>query len=874
MPQTERIAGLAVSEERSDPSIGKVALRSTADPRLTAVRSANPHDDLSECGEMDSALFDLFEQITSWLQSGQAVDEEQLAAEHPAWAREIRTLLPTLRGMAHAGIPARGGPAPSLSDDFDAEGRRVVGDFRIVREIGRGGMGIVYEAEQAALGRRVALKVLPFAAALDPRAIQRFQLEAQVAGWLQHPRIVPVYAVGLVNEVPFFAMQLINGGSLGGLIAELRGLVEHTTGVAADRPSGDSPSALAAGLLSGRFAPPPRDGGTDRDHAPVTPGADTSGTKAPPSLGGIAYLRTVARLGIQAAEALGYAHDQGIIHRDVKPANLLLDQRGDLWVADFGMADVQGDAGLTLSGDLPGTLRYMSPEQAKGQRALIDRRTDIYSLGATLYELLTLQPVVTGSDKVEIIRRISEEEPAPLRRLNRAVPVDLATIVTKAISKNPASRYETALNLADDLARFLEGRPIAARRVGPLVRSWRWCRRKPVQAGLAAALGLALVVGFAGITWNWREAVRQKQEALRQKGLLVVSQSQAQASEEKALTQAAKTDAINRFLIDKLLRQAAPEHNPAAKRVTLLEVLDRASAEVGSSFAGQPDIEGTIRLAIGQTYHDLGDYSKSETHYRAAFQILEREADETGEGRMKAKVELGHILVHLDRLDEAEPLLVEAVEETSRALGSTHDLCLAATDHLAGLYRQLNRAAKAESLYRGLVDHYRLARGPKHSDTLTAIHNLGAVLENEKEYAEAERLFRECWELRREVDGPLHPETLMAQFNLGYALNDLGRRDEAEVLMRQCLESRRQVLGPDHPHTLCTISELGLLLLERGALDDAEGLIRPCLEAQRQALGPKNHHTIRTAEHLDALLKERAKIAAAKSSPAPSGPHP
>ena len=169
-----------------------------------------------------------------------------------------------------------------------------------------------------------------------------------------------------------------------------------------------------------------------------------------------------------------------MIHRDVKPANLLLDHRGDVWVADFGMADVQGDAGLTLTGDLPGTLRYMSPEQALGRRALVDRRTDVYSLAATLYELLALSPVIAGADRQEILRRIAVEEPVPIRRVNAAVPIDLATIVTKALSKEPSNRYETAWRLADDLRLYLEGKPIAARRVGPAARLWRWSRRRPL----------------------------------------------------------------------------------------------------------------------------------------------------------------------------------------------------------------------------------------------------------------------------------------------------------------------------------------------------------------------------------------------------------
>ena len=376
----------------------------------------------------------------------------------------------------------------------------MLGDFRILREVGRGGMGVVYEARQLSLGRRVALKVLPFAAALDPRQLQRFKVEAQAAALLHHTHIVPVFAVGVERGVHYYAMQLIDGRTLAHAIRELRRLHGLT--------SKEEPSA--AGW---------HQAGPDEEHVPNRPDATESPTKeAPPtptvanyaaepsphpailssgsSIRSRAFFQAAARLGIQAAEALEYAHSLGVVHRDVKPANLLLDTRGQLWVTDFGLAQVEAEGGLalTLTGDVLGTLRYMSPEQAMGRRTLVDHRTDIYSLGVTLYELLTLHPAIEGSDRQEILRRIAFDDPTNLRRHNPAVPRELETIVLKAMAKEPEGRYATAQELADDLTRFLENRPIRARRLTLAERAAKWARRHTAAVTATFAV-LTIVVG-------------------------------------------------------------------------------------------------------------------------------------------------------------------------------------------------------------------------------------------------------------------------------------------------------------------------------------------------------------------------------------------
>jgi tetratricopeptide (TPR) repeat protein len=426
----------------------------------------------------DPRLAEALDEYCAALRRGEAMSREQFLARHPEVAEGLRECLACLDLMEQA-ADSEGGAGT------DGPGKGILGDFRLVREVGRGGMGVVYEAEQISLGRRVALKVLPFAATMDPRQLARFQNEARAAASLHHTNIVPVHAVGCERGVHYYAMQFIDGQTLAAFLDRQR------TGGSA---SADQTTAYAL--------------------SPAGPAAETAvaaATDRAPR--GAAYYRRVAEWGIQAAEALDCAHSVGIVHRDVKPANLMIDGTGRLWVTDFGLARVQSDAGLTMTGDLVGTLRYMSPEQALAQRVVIDQRSDVYSLGATLYELLTLRPVFEGQDRAELLRQIAFEEPLRPRLLERAVPAELETIVLKALEKGPADRYGTAQELADDLRRFLEDRPIQARRPSLWRRSSKLARRhRSVVATAALGLVVALAVLAGSVGWVVRDREARRAE--------------------------------------------------------------------------------------------------------------------------------------------------------------------------------------------------------------------------------------------------------------------------------------------------------------------------------------------------------------------------
>jgi len=531
----------------------------------------------------DLVLAELIDEIMTQQRRGEPVSLADYAARYPDHVQQLQELLPALSALANLsqsvcpeGIPGSLAAGESHPDRTEELGRGTLGDFRILREIGRGGMGVVYEVEQISLGRRMALKVLPFAGVLDERQLTRFRNEARAAASLEHPNIVRVHSVGCERGVHYYATQYIEGRTLAQVINELRAF--------SPLPPGEGQGVRAA--ESGQQAAPPCH--------PVTPSLGSAETQpvarvetsTPKSGGTREFFRQVANWGIQAAEGLEHAHQMGIVHRDIKPSNLLVEFRlpspaggrgagGEgrgagveglhLWITDFGLAMTHTDPALTMTGDILGTLRYMSPEQASGRSRVTDHHTDIYSLGVTLYELLTLRPLFAGDDRQSILRQIASDDPPPPRRLNRSIPRDLETIVLKATAKEPSQRYTSAQEMADDLKRFLADEPIQAKRAGPVVRLKKWTKRHKAVTGVVAAL-LAAAAIFSTVT-----AVQAYQREVR---------STATATEG---------------LADVRLAMAQKEFGQAQRRATELQAELAAAPKLKARFG--PELEDLLHQA-------------------------------------------------------------------------------------------------------------------------------------------------------------------------------------------------------------------------------------------------------------------------------------
>lgn len=637
----------------------------------------------------------LAEEFLDRHRQGERPTIREYAEAHPEWSDRIRSLFPTL--MMIEGLKSESQSLDgSGSAASDSEMPSQLGDFRIQREIGRGGMGVVYLAEQHSLGRLVALKALAPELMASPRTVERFRREAQAAAGLHHTNIVPVFGTGEDRGRHFYVMQFIKGQSLDRVLGTLNpsgtvGETETITDGGEAVEEHESPFALCSAeqmalhLIHGQIESSsalPRDAKSrtaERSGSLPDPAAkasqESTSTESRPHHHtdgrplGRRYWRNVAAVGMQAASAVHYAHRQGTLHRDIKPGNLMLGRSGTVWVTDFGLAKLAEQDDLTRPGDMIGTLRYMAPEQLEG---LSDRRTDVYSLGLTLYELLTLRPAFDATNRGKLLRQVSHDTPPRPRSLNRTIPRDLETIVLKATAREPERRYQSAGDLADDLERFLEDRPIRARRASLIEHGWRWCRRNPALASVSA-LALALLILHASAMsfgYYFRTQALARETALRQKG-------------DATLRLAA--DAFE-AIFDRI---GGPAMSSAFQ--------DTADGNVTRSSAAPSRVSPQDAALLEEI---LGFYDR--------FAEVNRDSEQWLHETAIARRRMGQIYQRLGRLDEAKAAYQRSLEEYAR-LSATE----ACPDDLAVetalIHNELGALAGAVGRFSDGVEHHRQA---------------------------------------------------------------------------------------------------------------------------------------------------------------------
>jgi serine/threonine protein kinase/Flp pilus assembly protein TadD len=880
--------------------------------------------------EPSPQLLEILEGYLDELEHGGRPNPDELLARHPDLAEPLRGYLASLEFLnansqaanpkseirnpkqiqsTKSQIPNQVERAPNIGDsdlgfvsdfgfrasDFSSMGQ--LGDFRLLREIGRGGMGVVYEAEQISLRRRVALKVLPFAAALDAKQLQRFKNEALAAAGLQHPHIVPVHAVGSDRGVHYYAMQFIEGKTLAEVIAQLRkergSKNEERGSKIEDRESkianGGSKQEVLGSTIDyrGRASETPPDARrssildppTSVFHSPSSIFHPRSSVLHPPS----SFFRIVAQLGIQAADALEHAHRLGIVHRDIKPANLILDNEGKMWVTDFGLAMVQSNVDLTVTGDVVGTLRYMSPEQASAQRGLIDQRTDVYSLGATLYELLTLQPAFAESDRHRLLAQIATADPRLPRRLNPAIPKDLETIVLKALAKSPQERYATAEQLADDLKCFLEDKPIHARRPSIRDRTIKWCKRhKALVAGsvlltLAASL-IAAVLSYNAYQTKVQEEKRVKEEeqryiaALRDAKKAVDDLCLRPALEKLLKSSDPKVQQENRELLQKILGyyQSLTIFNSRVPEARLLSAVGHR--QVGEIFEalgdlpkGQQAYENSIanlrglvaqvpqdyqyhselaesKLALSRLLWSDGQLDQSQQTLEQEISALEQtladfpDKPEIRHRLAKCRLDLSMLWLFQGKLQQAEEVLLQNQQVLQnlpadfpcqefwfqKTLADNHS-------RLGWVYLNTGRAESAKQEFRQagqILEKLALSQEPNCMSDLAGVYlNQATMFRLAGQLPEAKKNHEKAFVLAKKLvaDYPQVPdsefELAQQQHELGVTLRTMGRRAEAEPLYQQSIASLNKLVK-QLPRKQTYKKELALCWIDFGLIQE------------------------------------------------------
>jgi len=549
----------------------------------------------------------------------------------------------------------------------------------------------------------------------------------------------------------------------------------------------------------------------------------------------------------KVCDAVEHAHQRGVIHRDLKPGNILVDETGQPKILDFGVARIIGsDAQLTRQtdlGQLVGTLAYMSPEQVAGDPLALDLRTDIYALGVILYELLASKLPYNISRKPlpEAAVVIREEEPAPLSSMHRSYRGDIDTIVAKALEKDKARRYASAADLADDIRRYLADEPITARPASAGYRLQKFGRRHKALVAGTAAVFLVLAAGVVVTTW---EAMRARQE-----------RNTALAEKRRADTEAATAQAISDFLQNDLLAQAGASNqaSPSAKPDPDLKVrtaLERAAARIAGKFDRQPEVEAAIRDTIGQTYIELGLRHEARTQLERALEIERRALGLENPKTLKTLSRLGYNAFLEGKYVDAEAFESQVFAISRRLLGAEHPDTLKSMYYLGKIYREQGRYAQAEALDKQSLDIQRRVLGPEHPDTLQSMNNLAGTYFYQSKFADAEQVFIQALEIQRRKLGAEHPDTVGSMQNLAVVYHHEFKYALAEALSLQTLEIMRRVSGPEHPNTLSCMLNLGSLYLDEGKYAASETLEANAWETQRRVLGGEHPNTLRSANNL------------------------
>lgn len=747
---------------------------------------------------LNRELVEVLDGYLANLERGVAPDDSALLAAHPELAAELRPHLENLRLLQRATREISTG-----QDQPDEQVARHIGDYRIVREIGRGGMGIVYEAHQESLNRQVALKILPYGAVLDDRQIARFRTEAQAAAQLHHPHIVPVFAVGQEHNVYYYAMQYIEGESLEQVISGLRAQPDEPVAAQTEARGSDS----TRDKFDSRTSAASSWSITHRD-----------------------FFRSAARLGREAADALQHAHEYGIIHRDIKPSNLLVDRQGCLWVTDFGLARMQSDCHVTRTGDVVGTVRYMSPEQASGYTTLLDPRTDVYSLGVTLYELLTQQPAFPGDDRQQLLRAVITDDPVPPRKLNPNVPIDLETIVLAAMSKSRDERYPSARAFADDLARFLNDEPILARRPTLVDRGAKWARRhRSLVTAVVCAMMLGTVVSAVGIALLAREQSKTSAAlAKAEQSALTAQQSFARA--EQHFRQA--RSAVDQFGVRLADRLADIPGAESVRRELLVDTLGYYRQFVAHA-GNDPQLRHELALAhfkCGVIASRLGAPSEALAEYKEAERLLRQlSAANPAVARYRSELAVTHNNLGLLRIAGGDP--DAARDHYATAIGLQQRLV-----QESGNESFVTQLAESQANLGMLLDRL--------GDPQGAVNSLKAAVDSLRRLANSDQ-----------ADAKHARNLAIASNNLSFVLRRLDA-NAAEVAAREAIAILARVTK-QFPSDLQSQDDLALCYNNLAAIESQLGRVSEAISWHEQAVALQQ----RLLRKAPAVVRHRADLA-------------